>query len=192
MKHQTSNRNQGHSSLRNKAIGGAALVATLVGLAFITLPLPHVSGARTYSRLASDIPKGHAGPDRVGPTDRNAPSVSEAKGPIGPGKKRAPTSAQTDTTIEAQVIPLKTWGFDPSQVTRRQGLVFLLVPNRSGVATVNLHLTQATQAGGVDVATVALPMEQTDWTPLVNLTPGNYTLSETNHPNWVCQITVTP
>jgi len=38
---------------------------------------------------------------------------------------------------------------------------------------------------------VALPVKKRKWHELIDLTPGNYKLTESNNPQWVCQITIT-
>ncbi len=80
------------------------------------------------------------------------------------------------------VLTLKPEGFIPAEVTRDPGRFQLSVDNRSGVEELTLHLKRSdgTQLREMRIA------PGSDWSELLDLAPGNYTLSEASHSNWVC------
>jgi len=88
--------------------------------------------------------------------------------------------------IEGEVIALSWTGFEPQEISRSAGPFLLLVNNYS-------HLPVATllvERKGKPVRRIVLPAEKRSWSDIVDLPPGNYTLRETNHSHWTCQITV--
>lgn len=97
------------------------------------------------------------------------------------------TSATTEK-LQAQAILLRPYGFEPAEITRREGQVLLVVLNRSGIREANYLLTSVASN---KLQEAKVPREKLDWHQVVNLTPGDYILRETNHPDWICKITVT-
>ena len=91
--------------------------------------------------------------------------------------------------IEAAIVTLKPTGFEPKELTRPRGLFLLRVDNRSNNPNLLFRLDrengkreheQQTRAGG-----------KLDWNKPLDLPPGRYLLTEADHPEWVCQITIT-
>ena len=91
--------------------------------------------------------------------------------------------------IEAVIVTLKPTGFEPKELTRPRGLFLLMVDNRSNNPNLLFQLNrengkreheQKTRAGG-----------KLDWNKPLDLPPGRYLLTEADHPEWVCQITIT-
>jgi hypothetical protein len=66
----------------------------------------------------------------------------------------------------------------------------LAVENRSGLQAVQLRLDRVAGAG-VRLRDVQMPRAKHDWKDALDLTPGSYALTEANHPEWVCNITIT-
>jgi hypothetical protein len=85
------------------------------------------------------------------------------------------------------VLTLKPEGFIPAEITRGAGRFQLSVDNRSEVEELTLHLKKA---DGSQLREIRVARGGGDWSEVFDLTPGSYTLSEANHSNWVCQITV--
>lgn len=83
---------------------------------------------------------------------------------------------------EEVVLTLSAEGFMPAEVTRGPGRFQLSVDNRSGVEqlTLNLKAADGTLLREMRIA------PGSDWSELLDLTPGNYTLAEASHSNWVC------
>lgn len=96
--------------------------------------------------------------------------------------------SQTSDRIEAELITIKPTGFDPLEIRRPPGRFYLRVNNRSGIHDLELRLDQER---GARVQDVRLPRGRLGWNKMLELPPGRYTLSEINHPEWVCTITIT-
>ena len=109
--------------------------------------------------------------------------LKELANPISPTTPSAATEK-----LNAQVILMRPYGFEPAEITRREGPFLLVVLNRSGVREAN-YLLSSVASNKLHEAKV--PREKLDWHQVVNLTPGDYILRETNHPDWICKITVT-
>lgn len=90
--------------------------------------------------------------------------------------------------MEAELITVTPKGFDPPEIKRPAGQVFLLLENRSGASDLTFELNRI---AGSKLKEVNLKKGTLSWRPLVDLTPGDYALTEVNHPDWVCKITIT-
>jgi hypothetical protein len=91
--------------------------------------------------------------------------------------------------VESVMITLRTFGFEPNEITRKAGPVFFFVNNVSGFRQVNFRLDRE---AGARLKDVQLPMGKFRWQEVVNLTPGAYLLRVDENPQWVCRITITP
>jgi hypothetical protein len=89
----------------------------------------------------------------------------------------------------AELITVKEYGFEPRQVTRRQGIFLFAVDNRSGLQMVSLRLEKA---DGSLVRQINIYASGPDWRDILNLPAGDYILKETGNPRWRCNITITP
>ena len=87
------------------------------------------------------------------------------------------------------MITLRTFGFEPNEITRKAGPVFFFVNNVSGFRQVNFRLDRE---AGARLKDVPLPLGKLRWQEIVNLTPGTYLLTVAENPNWSCRITITP
>jgi hypothetical protein len=87
------------------------------------------------------------------------------------------------------LVTLRPSGFAPKLITRPQGRFLLTVDNRSGLNEMFLRLDSLTFNRVIDrhVSRERLNLRQ-----VVDLTPGQYLLTEANHPNWICAIAITP
>jgi hypothetical protein len=113
-------------------------------------------------------------------------------GGFKPWSAAAPAPAPVDNRADApetELITITPNGFDPAEITRPQGRVVVEVDNRSGLEEVTLQLDR-TNGGREKEARV--PRTTLDWSGEVDLHPGSYVLSEADHPDWACRITVTP
>jgi hypothetical protein len=90
--------------------------------------------------------------------------------------------------LEAELVTIKPSGFEPAEITRPQGSVLLAIYNRSGLEEVNLRLEVES---GPRLREVRVPRKRLDFKEIVDLHPGRYRLTELNHPEWNCTITVT-
>ena len=91
--------------------------------------------------------------------------------------------------IVALPILLKFAGFVPAEITKPAGDYFFSVGNQSGVSEIVLRLARE---HGEKLHAVQVKRQRLRWRQAVHLTPGNYLLTEANHPLWVCRITITP
>lgn len=91
--------------------------------------------------------------------------------------------------VESAMITLRTFGFEPKEITRKAGRFFIRVENVSGFREINLRLDRE---AGPRLKDALLPKGKFDWQDVVDLTPGTYLLTVTNNPKWVCRITITP
>jgi hypothetical protein len=96
---------------------------------------------------------------------------------------------QKPARIETEIITILPDGFQPKEVTRPFGRFNLMVDNRSGLADVSLQLDRE---AGSRLQAVQVNRSQLDWNDVFDLPPGKYTLTEANHSEWVCRITITP
>ncbi|HZI86642.1 MAG TPA: hypothetical protein VFD48_07390 [Pyrinomonadaceae bacterium] len=85
------------------------------------------------------------------------------------------------------VLTLKPEGFIPAEVTRVPGRFQLSVDNRSEVEQLTLHFKGA---DGTLLREIRILRGGSDWSELFDLAPGDYTLFEANHANWVCAFTI--
>jgi hypothetical protein len=106
--------------------------------------------------------------------------------------KTASTTVVKDTStqerVETVLVTITRFGFEPGEITRPQGKFFLEVDNRSELSEVDLRLEAE---HGNRLHQKRVPREQLDWLQELELRPGSYTLTEANHPEWVCRITIT-
>lgn len=96
------------------------------------------------------------------------------------------TAAESGTRQEDEVqIALSVSGFTPSEVTHAAGTFALSVENQDAASEYVLRLKAE---DGTLLNEVQVQKGTAVWT--VSLAAGVYTLSEANHPDWLCQITV--
>src|SRR5215207_6309972 len=105
------------------------------------------------------------------------------------GRKKTAVAQGQKRRIEPVFVTLKPTGFEPAELTRPRGLFLLMVDNRSSNPDLLFHLDgqsgkreheQQTRRGG-----------KLDWNKALDLPAGRYLLTEANHPEWVCKITIT-
>jgi len=92
-------------------------------------------------------------------------------------------------TAEVERVALTRFGFNPRKITRPKGSFLLAVDDRSGLADMNISLVRVT---GGKVHDVKAHRKNPRWASVVNLQPGDYRLVEAHHPDWSCDIKITP
>jgi hypothetical protein len=85
------------------------------------------------------------------------------------------------------VLQLRAGGFAPREVTRPAGHYLVLINNVSGSPEVTLQLRRAGEERSHQVTL----KRGSSWRQHVRLTPGIYLVTEANHPDWVCRVTMT-
>ncbi len=91
--------------------------------------------------------------------------------------------------VEAELITVLPTGFDPKEINRPAGAFLIAVENRSGLDELELRLDRE---AGSRLHQVPMPGRKLNWKQGVDLPPGRYLLTEANHPDWRCRITITP
>lgn len=91
--------------------------------------------------------------------------------------------------LESELITIGPGGFEPSTIRRPAGRFFMAIENRSGLDSVTLRIDRL---AGARLKEAAVSGGQLDWIDVLDLTPGDYVVTEADHPNWFCNITVTP
>ncbi len=104
-----------------------------------------------------------------------------------PADATTSVSASAIEALDDMTLTIRESGFEPSEVTRPAGKFLLSVDNKSGVAQITLRLSRV---GSGHVRDIVVPKDATDWAEELDLQPGMYDLTELNHPNWNCRITV--
>jgi len=99
-----------------------------------------------------------------------------------------PEAQSSEEQVEVEVITVRASGFEPREITRPQGAFRLAITNHSGATELVLHLDRVQ---GNRLHEVRLPQGRITWTQVLNLPPGDYALSEQNHPDWICLIQLT-
>ena len=91
--------------------------------------------------------------------------------------------------LETELLTLQSTGFEPNEIQRPQGAFILGVDNRTGVETIDLRFVRA---DGQRLKVLEAPRRKISWREVVDLAPGQYVLSEVNHPDWTCTVTILP
>jgi hypothetical protein len=107
-----------------------------------------------------------------------------------PARSDAAAAGQASAEeVEVEVITVRAGGFEPLELTRPQGAFLLAIINHSGDSELALKLDGV---HGNRVHEVRLPKGRVRWNKVFDLPPGDYVLSEENHPDWICRIKLTP
>lgn len=85
-------------------------------------------------------------------------------------------------------LTIRPTGFEPSEITVPAGEYFVIIQNATGL---NQFALRVAREGGGDLLNVRLPFRRRYWKHTVNLQPGSFIVSEADHPEWKCRITVT-
>lgn len=105
---------------------------------------------------------------------------------LPPSSSSKPT--QKPVRIETEIITVLPHGFEPAEITRPRGRFILMVDNRSGLEEVSLQLDRE---AGARLLAAQVHRSRPDWDDVFDLPPGNYILTEANHSEWGCRITIT-
>lgn len=93
-------------------------------------------------------------------------------------------------SVEVEIVTLREWGFEPKSITRPKGRFFLAVNNQSQL-TEQLTFSMAHEVGN------RLKEDRLDWRArhrwnnIFELNPGRYKLTVLEHPEWVCDFSIT-
>jgi hypothetical protein len=81
------------------------------------------------------------------------------------------------------------WGFVPKEITRPRGKFFLVIENRSeSIRDLTFSLIEER---GSNLKEMKLGVNgRKSWDGLVELNPGNYLLTVSEHPEWRCKFII--
>jgi len=111
--------------------------------------------------------------------------IAYARGNSAPISNSHEMRSSSQYTADEVKVELTSNGFVPAQVTHEAGVFALEVENKSGLEEYTLKLTAP---DGTVLNEVPAQKGSVAWT--VNLQPGQYSLKEVNHEQWVCTIAV--
>lgn len=95
-------------------------------------------------------------------------------------------SADTVVTLNPITITVSSQGMTPSSATVSAGIVHLLVKNTSSVETLQLKVVR--ESGEV-VKEMSAPNSSGEWAIELELSAGQYTISEATNRLWNCHLT---
>jgi hypothetical protein len=98
-------------------------------------------------------------------------------------------SGNDSQPTEIELITLRPAGFEPAEITRPKGAFVLFIEDRSGRENSSLVLRRD---NGGQLRTIGLQRKKSEWSDVVNLTPGTYILQDANNSELPCRITILP
>lgn len=96
-------------------------------------------------------------------------------------------SAPASQSLEGERIMITPAGFEPSEIIRPRGRFLLMVDNRSGLHELTLRLT----INGQHVREKRFVPGALNWSEILDLPSGTYTVTEADHPDWLLRLTIT-
>lgn len=117
---------------------------------------------------------------------------SSSIGKFSPGTA-IPSSAlqdkEAEKPIDVVLVMVTPTGFDQAEVKRSKGKFLLALENISELDDLNFQLTSDR---GNKEKEKRMKKERISWNDVLDLHPGDYTLTEDSHPEWKCRFTITP
>jgi hypothetical protein len=171
-------------------------VAALASLVLLTL----TGGAfTTWSIRAHSQEQKEARPVTLPLLDASAEDIQHPHAETNAGQqeqqreKHRPTpgaSLETNEKLSRVSITILPEGFEPGELTMPAGKVLLAINKRIGAHSLDLELRLEGKQEVIRI--VNMPEKVLSYSEIFNLHPGNYTLTATDNPEWVCRITVVP
>lgn len=119
---------------------------------------------------------------------RNLPPAAKSLAPATQADDKEKPAAKV---YDVERVTVRPTGFDPPTITRSHQKFHLMIENRTGLEELSFEIK--TEAGGkANAKEMKLPGRKLLWRDLVQLPPGNYTIAELNHPEWVFSLNLTP
>jgi len=110
-------------------------------------------------------------------------------GTLGLVRTHVNSSQSRNNRLEAESITVRDQGFEPASLSRPPGRFLIAVDNRSHSANLELQILQV---GSNARYSKQMRGKQLRWREVIELPVGEFILTETNHPAWRCQITISP
>ena len=109
-----------------------------------------------------------------------APEADRAQPPIAARKKEM---------LGYELVTLTRFGFEPAEITRRDGHFFLAIENRSAARNLTIRIDPER---GNRVREITQETDELNWVDELKLPPGRYQISTADQPDRVCRLTITP
>lgn len=135
--------------------------------------------------LATPIAFGAFGFVRGG-ANRPLVSKSEQSPPVASATMMSQGNSSS-TRLDAEHVTLRATGFEPKEFTRPAGRFLLAVDNVTGMGEMSFRLLHHSGTRLRDFPAKG----RFRLRKVVDLPPGRYALVATNHPEWICRITIT-
>ena len=104
-----------------------------------------------------------------------------------------PAETPTPEPITAESLTLTETGFFPREFSHPKGRFILAINDRTGLPENNFILSRDVGNNKREkVRDAKILRHQPDWNDLIDLTPGNYLITEASNPKWECRLTITP
>ena len=82
---------------------------------------------------------------------------------------------------------MRPHGFDPQRINRPVGPFLLAIDDRSGLNQLTLYIERGLGNKSKDIQILR---RKPEYREMIDLSSGDYSLKEKNHPGWVCVITI--
>lgn len=99
----------------------------------------------------------------------------------------SPQESSGGKRLEAEIITITSTGFEPTEITRPAGRFLLAIQDRTGFEELTL---QVNREGSNAQFLVPTRKKRRAWRDAINPPSGRYLLTEANHPEWRCLITI--
>lgn len=93
----------------------------------------------------------------------------------------------TQSRVEAELLVLRSDGFQPREIKRPSGKFLLAIQNHSSEEEPSFILRRE---AAESLRQIHVSKRQSKYRELVDLPPGRYVLAEANHPDWKCQLII--
>ena len=161
------------------------MLSVLAAVAFVS------ASARSYFSAAAERSSGKEvsltkeRPEQLSSTETRPGRIAHAS----TGMAAIANPQPADEAVEVEVLTLSAHGFEPAEMRRSQGRFMLAITNRTQENDLSLELNQVT---GSRVHSVRMGRGRIRSLSDLNLPPGEYILSERNHPRWICRLIISP
>lgn len=98
------------------------------------------------------------------------------------------TDSSPGVATEVELITLRPAGFEPAEIIRRKDPFVLFIDDRSGKET--SLVVQRVQ--GERLRAINLNRKKSEWSDVLDLSPGTYDLHDARNPEFRCQIIILP
>jgi hypothetical protein len=102
----------------------------------------------------------------------------------------APQANSEKREMEAVRLTIRPSGFEPSEITLPAKPFLLIIDNKSGLDDINLQVKRIKAGHRDKIRETRVSLKQLRKAEITDLPSGQYELTEANHPDWVCRVTI--